>query len=189
MQKDISARIIGGNGIRIEADFYPTPREATVALMEFIKLDKGVIIREPACGENAIVNVLREYGHQVIATDISMGCDFFDMGIAHTQAGAIITNPPFALAQKFIEKSLDEAPFVAMLLKAHYWHASKRSSLFKNNPPAFILPLTWRPNFFGSKSTGSPTMDFQWTVWIKGENDTRYRLLEKPATANQNKLL
>lgn len=66
-----------------------------------------------------------------------------------------------------------------MLLKTQYWHASKRTELFNSNRPAFVLPLNWRPNFYGDKATGSTTMDFMWTVWIKGETDTRYRILSK----------
>ena len=178
MKKDTGAKIIGGNGIRIENDFYPTPPEVTAALMDFLKLPICTVW-EPACGELAISNVVKRYGHSVISTDLVTGDSFFS---THREADAIITNPPFKLAGEFISKAVKDAPVVAMLLKTQYWHAAKRSKLFIDNPPAYILALTWRPNFFGDKATGSPTMDFIWTVWKEGETDTRYRLLTPPAT-------
>ncbi len=164
--------IIGGNGERLNWDFYPTPKEVTVALLEFFAW-MPMKIWEPACGEKAISNVLEQYGHKVISTDLKDGIDFFKtekLGI-----DAIITNPPFKHSEKFIKKSLIDAKIVAMLLKSQYWHAAKRASLFNSNPPSWILALTWRPNFFGNESTGSPTMDFIWnslgrirhhSIWI-----------------------
>ena len=50
------------------ADLYETPPEATHALLRAEKLPKR--IWEPACGRGAIVNVLREAGHEVVATDL-----------------------------------------------------------------------------------------------------------------------
>jgi len=38
--------------------------------------------------------------------------------------------------------------------------------------------LTWRPNFMQERGK-SPTMDFQWTVWVDGDTNTKYRLLSK----------
>jgi hypothetical protein len=177
MSRDNGAKIIGGNGVRIDFDFYPTPDEVTMALMDFLKL-KPSNIWEPACGQNAISNVLERYGHTVISTDIKYGDDYFKT--QKDNVDAIITNPPFKYAEQFIRKSLKDAEVSAMLLKTQYWHASKRTKLFKDNPPAFILALNWRPNFFGEAATGSPTMDFIWTVWIKGETDTRFRILNRP---------
>lgn len=126
--------MLGNNGNRREHDFYPTPDDVTYCLMDFLKL-KPCKIWEPAAGNNAMVNVMKRYGHEVVATDINTGQDFFSTTI---ECDAIITNPPF------IEKSLKEADVVCMVLKSQYWHAKKRIELFKTNPPAYILPLTWR---------------------------------------------
>ena len=178
MENDKGVKIIGGNGVRIDFDFYPTPKECTVALLSFMNWPR-MVIWEPACGEMAMSNVLSENGHQVYSTDINKGQDFFSTD-PQTRFDAIITNPPFKYAEKFIRKAIIDADISAMLLKTQYWHASKRTKLFEDNPPAFILALNWRPNFFGELATGSPTMDFIWTVWIKGETDTRFRILSKP---------
>jgi|SRR5690349_4846421 len=162
---------------RRSGDFYPTPPEVTIALLDFLKLPP-MTVWEPACGDNAIVDVLLKRGHRVIATDISKGHDYF-----YTQhaCDAIITNPPFNLAEEFIKKALKESDIVCMLLKSQYWHAVKRYKLFNSQPPTFVLPLTWRPNFFfRDRINGTPVMEFAWSVWVKGDLITKYIPLLKP---------
>lgn len=172
----------GGNKAnRRDLDFYPTPPEVTIALMEFLKLSKDIIIWEPACGDGAMSKILKQYGHKVIETDLNTGTDYLK---TEGKADAIITNPPFNLSAAFIEKALNEADIVAMVLKSQYWHAKKRISLFEKYPPSFILPLTWRPDFlFNERSKGgksaSPTMEVIWTVWIKGNTQCKYMPLPK----------
>ena len=177
MKQEILQLTTGGSRYkRRELDFYPTPPEVTIALMEFLKLPKSEIW-EPACGNGAMVNVLKEYGHQVTGTDIVTGNDFLKTSGKYD---AIITNPPFNISEQFIEKALKEAPIVAMVLKSQYWHAKKRLKLFNDNKPAFILPLTWRPDFLNGERGGSPTMEVIWTVWIEGIKDCKYIPLQKP---------
>ena len=89
----------------------------------------------------------------------------------------MITNPPFALSEAFILKALQHAPIVAMLLKSQYWHAAKRQQLFNAHMPAYIFPLTWRPDFMFGERGGAPTMDVLWTVWIKGQHTAKYEPL------------
>lgn len=167
---------------RRELDFYPTPPEATVALIRFLSL-QPMHIWEPACGNNAMVDILRQFGHTVTATDISNGNDYLESA-PPPGVDAIITNPPFKQSEKFIWKAVKEAKIVCMLLKSQYWHAKGRQRLYETHPPSYILPLTWRPDFAyqdrrnGEK--GSPTMDVQWTVWIKGNNLQKYIPLSKP---------
>ena len=178
----------GDKAKRRELDFYPTPPEVTIALMDFLKLDP-MIIWEPACGNNAMVDVLKSYGHNVIATDINNGNDYFT---TKKKCDAIITNPPFNLSVQFIEKAISEAPIVAMLLKSQYWHAKSRTDLFNKFPPAYVLPLTWRPDFLyqerkkGDKS--APTMEVNWTVWIRGNESSKYMPLQKPKLTTKSDL-
>lgn len=180
-QKQLQLTGGGKKEDRRELDFYPTPPEVTIALMEFLKL-KPCKIWECACGNGAMSNVIKNYGHEVIATDLNTGTDYLK---TEGKADVIITNPPFNLSAEFIEKALNEADIVAMVLKSQYWHAKKRIDLFTKNPPAYILPLTWRPDFLyqervkGGK-TGAPTMEIIWTVWIKGNTNSKYIPLLKP---------
>jgi len=161
---------------RRELDFYPTPPDVTIALMNMLRLGKSVVW-EPACGDMAMSDVIKSFGHEVISTDIIHGADFFETTI---KCDAIITNPPFALSEGFIRKALKEADIVCMLLKGQYWHAKKRFPLFMENKPTWVLPLTWRPDFMGGERGGAPTMEVAWTVWIKGFHDCKYMPLERP---------
>ena len=54
-------------------DFYPTPPEATEALLNRYEFNRD--IWEPACGDGAISKVLDAKGHDVISTDLNnFGC-------------------------------------------------------------------------------------------------------------------
>jgi hypothetical protein len=143
--------------------------------MDFLDLPPSTIW-EPASGDGSMSEVIEKYGHRVISTDIRSegvygqpGQDFFK--IRYPEVDAIITNPPFNLAEQFIRKATSEAKTVAMLLKSQYWHAACRISLFKDIRPAYILALTWRPDFLFKErkngKKGSPTMEVLWVVWQK----------------------
>lgn len=175
-----ASRIVGGNTAykRASSDFYPTPWEVTIALLEFLKLPNCETIWEPACGENHMVDVMREAGYRVIATDIKEGTDFLNAECP--ECDWIITNPPFSLADQFVRRCIQHKKPFALLLKSQYWHAKKRLRLFRDYPPSFVCPLTWRPDFmFKERGGGSPLMDVMWVVW-GGGHDTRYVPLDKP---------
>jgi len=194
--------IVGGGdqSNRKELDHYPTPKEATKALMNFLHNDLTFYftkdeckrIWEPACGEGFISEVIKKYGHNVYSSDVKTDygnvLDFFEHSFPKDPKrgifDAVITNPPFNLAEQFITESLKVAPIVCMLLKTQYWHAKSRYELFMKSKPAYILPLTWRPDFMehtrinGEK--GSPTMDVSWVVWIGKSDFCQYKPLLKP---------
>ena len=169
----------GDKSKRSKFDFYPTPHEVTHAIMQFLEL-KPCTVWECACGNGAMSEVMKEYRHNVISTDIRNsgygvgGVNFLN---EHRKCDAIITNPPFNLSHKFILHATQQANVVALLLKSQYWHAKSREQIFAANPPSYVLPLTWRPDFGGG---GAPTMEVLWTVWICGDTNTKYRLLSKP---------
>lgn len=169
------------------SDFYPTPPDVTHALMKFLKLpSKNYTIWEPACGDGLMSKVLSEYCENVISTDIRTDSGFGEGGIdflnTNRKCDAIITNPPFNISEQFIRHALEinSDGVVAMLLKSQYWHAKKRLSLFNEFTPAYILPLTWRPDFMFGKRGGAPTMEVLWTVWISGVKCSIYHPLSRP---------
>lgn len=183
-----ASRICGGNTAykRNPSDFYPTPPDVTLALMKRIGLPKYIPIWEPACGSLHIVNELKREGYiDIAATDIETGIDFLNCDIDWVKSKPywIITNPPFSIADKFIERCNEISKPFALLLKSQYWHSKKRFSLFKEITPSAIYPLTWRPDFlFKERGKGSPLMDVMWCVW-NGKTkygDTVYRPLERP---------
>lgn len=180
---------------RKAADFYPSPPDVTVALMEFLQLPPEQFIWEPACGDGSMSRVIEAYDQNVLSTDLREdsgygqgGVDFltFDTdpkaGIPYSAVynDWIITNPPFNLAEAFIRKSLSITPNVAMLLSNQYWHAATRKRLFDDHPPAWVLPLLWRPAFLEKERGKSPMMNVFWIVWKEGQHDARYRLLTRP---------
>ena len=99
--------IIGGGDPkkRSDRDFYPTPKDVTVALMEVLDIPKQTCIWEPACGDGHIIKALNDMGYMnVIGTDIVNGTDYLT---ADKPGGVefIITNPPFNRGEAFIRKS------------------------------------------------------------------------------------
>lgn len=103
---------------------------------------------------------------RLVGTDITNGVDFLQqappMGI-----GAIITNPPYALARKFIERALhvDGNRIVAMLLRSDFDHATSRAHLFADCPAfAKRVVLTKRIRWF-EDSKGSPSFNHCWIIW------------------------
>lgn len=180
---------------RREQDFYPTPDNVTHALMRFLH-DQSIIkphamIWEPACGDGAMSKVIESYGYTVASSDVREDSGYGRGGIDYLNTpcdwryDGIITNPPFKIAADFVKKAVNEAPVVALLFKSQYWHAEKRTKLFNEFQPAWVLPLNWRPDFKAAENAangkkGAPLMEVLWTVWVRGNTDTRYRILSKP---------
>lgn len=175
---------------RKAADFYPTPSDVTVALLDFLAIEAPVRVWEPACGDGAMSKVLTLAGHEVHSTDLREDSGYGIGGVNFMEAGVgnkpdwIITNPPFNVAEDFIEHALSVTPNVAMLLKSQFWHARRREPLFRNHPPAWILPLTWRPAFLEAERGSSPLMDVIWVVWTSnfGSGGTLYSPLVRPSS-------
>lgn len=172
------------SGKRNKSDYYPTPKQCTQSLIDFLKIPKSCVIWEPACGEGYMAEVFKLNGYTVKSTDLNphgyeeYTCDFLTSG--NVECDWIITNPPFSLADEFIKKCIElQKPF-AMLLKSQYWHSKKRYPLFLRHKPRFVLPLTWRPDFEFGKRGGAPTMECIWTVWgAESAEQTVYLPLKK----------
>lgn len=172
---------------RNKTDFYATPPEVTVALLDFLEsecvIQPGCLIWEPACGSGNMERVMLNRGYNVLGTDLypqlpgSSHIDFLQC--IPQDCDWIITNPPFSKATEFITRALELGKPCAFLLKSQFWHAKSRLDLFRENPPSYVLPLTWRPDFLYGAKSGSPTMECLWTVWA-GARETLYYPLEKP---------
>lgn len=176
---------------RKDSDYYPTPPEVTKSLLLTGLIPKEKLW-EPACGEGHMSDVLKQHSNSVLSTDIretsytsgSLPLDFLSGKSPYPKGffQGIVTNPPFSLSTEFLETAMSHEPkVIALLLKSQYWHSKKRSHLFTKFPPAFVFALTYRPDFCFGDRGGAPTMECIWTVWIQGETDTRYRLLNKPS--------
>jgi hypothetical protein len=157
-------------------DLYETPSVAIEALLRVEKLP--LRIWEPACGRGAIVNVLRSAGHEVVASDIAdfglpitpyWGRDFLLEPDAPEGTEAIVTNPPFRLAEEFVEHALELSPLVIMLLRLAFLESERRCGILENRGLARVhvfrkrLPMMHRDGWEGRKANSG--MAFCWMIW------------------------
>lgn len=153
-------------------DFYPTPPKATRSLLHVEKFPSPVW--EPACGDGAISRVLTEAGHTVISTDLidrgygTSGRDF--LLDYETTAASIVTNPPFKLANEFVEHALTRATHkVAMLCRLAWLEGKERRKLFLSTPLANVWVFSSRvPMLRGGvdmRKGGGGMIAFAWFVW------------------------
>lgn len=145
-------------------DFYATPPEAVHSLLavEAKWLPRGTIW-EPACGDGAIADVLCQHGHNVYCTDLvergySEGSIDFLQTRGNYGAASIITNPPFKLAREFVDKALEHAPYVAMLLRLAFLEGAARKPWSASTPLARVhvssrrLPMMHLHGWTGPKA-------------------------------------
>jgi hypothetical protein len=168
-------------GERRELDFYPTPPEATRALLPLIDSWPREVW-EPCCGAGAISEVLIREGFEVVSSDIEPRgygrvADFFD--IVTVSHPTVITNPPFNEAERFIRHAYEiGVTRMALLLKIDYWNAATRRGLFEEWRPSLFCPLTWRLDFTGA---GRPHTNCAWCIWDPRDyRHTRFLPLAKP---------
>jgi hypothetical protein len=165
-------------------DVYFTPPVATTALLRHVRLPHR--LWEPACGDGSgILDVLRAHGHEVIGSDLCNygrpDCfwrrDFLFEHKLPDGCEAIVTNPPFKLAEQFVAHALDLSPLVVMLLRFAFYEAGTgkarkhmlRARVLDEIPPARILvfrkrlPMMHRRGWEGRK--GNSGMAMSWWVW------------------------
>ena len=163
---------------RVENDFYATPTESTIALLEREKFSGDIL--EPCCGQGHISEVLKDYGYEVISNDlVDRGYGEYNEDFLNStslKANNVITNPPFKYAKEFIEKSLEVTHGkVAMFCKVQLLEGVSRREMFENTPLKTVYVFTKRQN---PLRNGSPvdengkkwasTMCFAWFVWEHG---------------------
>jgi len=111
-------------GQRKKSDFYETPYSISRHLLKYEDFDNNLTVCEPACGDGAIVAVLKEKWNENKITSYDIDKNFLN---DTQQYDYIITNPPFSIAQDFIKqaKKLSKIKF-AFLLPLSYLHGKKR---------------------------------------------------------------
>jgi hypothetical protein len=160
---------------RKERDLYETPEWVTHALVPHIHLSSiNGLIWEPACGSGQMSRVLQATLRGVIQSDIDSGVDFLSQSTEDAAAvDAIITNPPYELAQEFIEHALrlmePVQGIVAMLLRTDFDHAKGRAHLFRDCPAfakklVLMKRIVWFEPEPGAKGK-SPSFNHAWYIW------------------------
>lgn len=183
----------GRSDVRRADDFYSTPDWCTRAILPHFEPFDSVL--DPCAGDGAILKVVtpRKIVHgfelnskRVVECDrdliICWNIDSLDPElkwccklITQLSYDLIITNPPYSLAQQFIEKAIDSnAHQIAMLLRLNYLGSQKRASFWKKHPcDIYVLPK--RPSFTG---TGTDATEYAWFVWTRDVFSREWYILD-----------
>jgi hypothetical protein len=185
-------------------DDFPTPPWGTRALVEHVlasgidevgadRLDE-MTVHEPACNRGYMARPLGEYFKEVIATDI------FDYGWAGQQGvsdflfgppprdvekAVLASNPPFALAEQFIDRGLDSGfAITAMFVRTSFLEGVARyAGIYSTRPPTIVAQFSERviltkgivrdPNktywdpVSGKWKRPSTATSYCWLVWVR----------------------
>lgn len=165
---------------RPDDDHYPTPPEATRALLSVESFGAG--IWEPCAGSGEMSAVLRMAGYAVASTTlhsgnddpffpeyrVTGGVDFLKESLLRHQC--IVTNPPYRIAEQIIRHALSLRPQrIAMLLNIKFLGGkARRVGLFSEAPPARVWVFSDRISMYpagwdGPRATSTETM--AWFVW------------------------
>lgn len=172
-------------------DFFPTPGWATRALMEKVLsmrseegYESSLSCMEPACGAGHMSTVLKEYFEEVVSGDIH------DYGYEGTRVGDflqttqdcdwVITNPPFNLAEQFVQHGLKIARRgVAVLVRTSFLETVGRyERIYQWNPPRIVAQFSERVPMVKGRvdKKASTATSYAWLVWYRysPDRDTQF---------------
>jgi len=172
---------VNPNAERQPEDFYATSPSALILFLDKIAedgIELNKAIWECACGMGHLSRVLESRGHRVLSTDLidrgygQGGVNFlknedtFDMDI--------LTNPPFKLAEKFVDVGMGKLRMgrkLLLFLKIQFLEGKKRKELFKKYPLKYVYCYSSRQlcckDAEFEKYT-STTQFYAWYIWEKG---------------------
>jgi hypothetical protein len=175
-------------------DFYPTQRREINSMLEVMEFDlTGYFVWEPCCGEGDIAVVLKNIARGVVTSDITVyekykadvivdflaipvepkeGEPSMDEIAVHLPGGecpdAIVTNPPYDLAEAVVRQALklmEPVKGLVVMLLRHEWDCAKsRGDLFDHPSFSKKIVMRHRPRWIAD-STGSPRHNYAWYVW------------------------
>jgi len=176
-------------------DLYQTPACATQALIRTGELDnlRDGLIWEPAAGRGAIVRELLNFGFRVLPQDLvaydnqdppypDVGYDFLLERSAPASVAAIVTNPPYKLADQFIRHGLSLGLPVIVLLRLMAIEGANRSDLIDKHLVRVWagierLPFMHREGWSGTKhsNSGAPFAWFCFSPEPRGDRPIELR--------------
>jgi hypothetical protein len=163
-------------------DFYCEPRWAVDALLDVERFDG--LVWDPAAGRDNIPQACRARDIQAIGSDlVARGeatvyapLDFLGAADAprFPRPENIISNPPYAFAEAFIERALSLASRkVAMLLRLSFLEGQRRGEMFQRTPLARVWVFSSRvsmpPGDVAVEANGG-AVAFAWFVWEHGHS-------------------
>lgn len=167
-------------------DAYYTPAWCVRALLRVVNLPGGEWL-EPAAGSGAIIRAVeafREDRQRWTAVDINeatyhaclgsvegerilAGGDFLcddilcALAFPRRHYSVAITNPPYSLAQEFVERCLSLASVTVMLLRLNWLGSQRRAAFLRAHmPDVYVLPR--RPSFVHG---ATDACEYAWLVW------------------------
>jgi len=162
-------------------DDFPTPPWAVRAFCDYLKQTEGLplgrwTVREPAANRGYMARPLSEYFGEVLASDIhDYGAGYpirdylFGLDSDWPMVDWTITNPPFRLAQQFIERAIRTSRRgVAVIVRSAFVEGAARyENLFSQTPPSLILQHVERvPMVKGRYDPKASTATaYNWLVW------------------------
>lgn len=181
------------------ADDFPTPPWATRALIEHI-IGKDAVKEdtclEPACGRGYMARPLSEYFRIVDAADaydygFAPVRDFLTFPYETRSHDWVITNPPFRLAEDFVERALMVSrKGVAILARTVFLESIGRyETIFRDRPPTVFAQFVERVPMVKGRvdAKASTATGYAWFVWEKESAGARLawvppcrRKLERP---------
>ena len=161
---------------RQEHDFYATEPRAIELLLKEQKFSDNVW--ECACGQGHLSEVLKNNGYNVYSTDLidrGYGDGVVDFLATHGQFdGDIITNPPYVIAQEFIEHALKvvtEGRKVVMFLRLAFLEGKGRKSFFQTSPLKYVYVASGRLSCARDGDFDkwhASAIAMAWFIWEKG---------------------
>lgn len=164
-------------------DDFPTPPWATRALCEWIARHSprrlgDMSCREPAANRGHMVAPLFEYFGHVMASDVhDYGVGYrvedylFGLDQHFDKTDWTATNPPFRLAEQFIDRALRlSREGVAMFVRSAFLEGvGRHDRLFSVCPPSYVLQFTERVVIHKGRLApeGSSATSYCWLVWFK----------------------
>ncbi len=174
-------------------DDFPTPPWATRALIEHVigspESLRSKTCLEPACGRGYMSKSLGEYFGQVDSADayhygFAPVRDFLTYPYEAQSHDWVITNPPFRLAEEFVERAMVVArEGVAIIARTVFLESVGRfESIFSKTPPTKFAQFSERVPMVKGRvdPKASTATGYAWFVWEKGADDGHPRLMWVP---------
>jgi len=174
------------------ADDFPTPPWATRALIENVigvEKTRSMSCLEPAAGRGYMARPLAEYFDNVDVADaypygFAPIRDFLTFPYQALSHDWVITNPPFRLAEEFVNRALFVArKGVAILARTVFLESVGRyESIFSTTPPSIFAQFSERVPMVKGRvdAKASTATGYAWFVWEKESNSGHPRLAWVP---------
>ena len=176
------------NSRKSSTDNYETPAWAVESLYNFLVEILGVEFRsvwDPCCARGVILAEIQRLSDALLwASDIReiklvkglkathFQADFLDGHYDLSPTEAMITNPPFSIADEIVLEAIRlDFQIIAILQRTQYMEGDKRfEKLFRNHPETAVAHFIRRVSMEQegqARIKASGMMTFSWFIWIR----------------------